>query len=298
MFFGMSRKVSTRGGGDQCGEVSISWGFVHARHFELGGSGSRFLPWPLPLGTAGIDDGVDVCLGYLLGWMIRGAVNRVARNSYTTPFATDAQSIAVIVTLLIRLSILVLTFSKMPASSCHIVIIGAGLGGLAAGVAVLQAGHRVSILERASALGEVFPTEKIRHEEQRFEIFVPCLTVFTLTRPSPRSAQEFNSLPTRLASSNVGAFSSAWDHWQTDPESRFSAPIVTARSSQASTCSNVLNAAMATHTSTSTAPTTTRSSARSSGDWEEPLRPTLKWSGSTLSKRQFKSRACQTSTPT
>ena len=43
----------------------------------------------------------------------------------------------------------------MPEFTCHVVIIGAGLGGLAAGIGILQAGHRVSILERAPILNEV-----------------------------------------------------------------------------------------------------------------------------------------------
>ena len=34
-------------------------------------------------------------------------------------------------------------------------IIGAGLGGLAAAIGIARAGHRVTILEQASVLGEV-----------------------------------------------------------------------------------------------------------------------------------------------
>lgn len=37
----------------------------------------------------------------------------------------------------------------------HIGIIGAGLGGLAAAIAIANAGHRVTIVEQAPALGEV-----------------------------------------------------------------------------------------------------------------------------------------------
>ena len=37
----------------------------------------------------------------------------------------------------------------------HVVIIGAGLGGLAAAIGIARAGHRVTILEQAPALGEV-----------------------------------------------------------------------------------------------------------------------------------------------
>jgi len=39
----------------------------------------------------------------------------------------------------------------------HIGIIGAGLGGLAAAIAIIRAGHKVTILEQAPALGEVSP---------------------------------------------------------------------------------------------------------------------------------------------
>lgn len=37
-------------------------------------------------------------------------------------------------------------------------VIGAGLGGLAAAIGIARAGHRVTILEQASALGEVSHT--------------------------------------------------------------------------------------------------------------------------------------------
>ncbi len=40
----------------------------------------------------------------------------------------------------------------------NVAIIGAGLGGLAAGVAIARAGHLVTIIERASALAEVGTT--------------------------------------------------------------------------------------------------------------------------------------------
>ena len=42
----------------------------------------------------------------------------------------------------------------------HVVIIGAGLGGLAAAIGIARAGHKVTILEKASALGEVFLQSK------------------------------------------------------------------------------------------------------------------------------------------
>ena len=37
----------------------------------------------------------------------------------------------------------------------HIVIVGAGLGGLATAVALARRGHRVQVLEQASVIGEV-----------------------------------------------------------------------------------------------------------------------------------------------
>ena len=44
----------------------------------------------------------------------------------------------------------------------QIAIIGAGLGGLAAAIGIARAGHKVTILEQASALGEVssYPLDK------------------------------------------------------------------------------------------------------------------------------------------
>lgn len=37
----------------------------------------------------------------------------------------------------------------------HVVIVGAGLGGLAAAIGIAKAGHQITILEQAGALGEV-----------------------------------------------------------------------------------------------------------------------------------------------
>ena len=37
----------------------------------------------------------------------------------------------------------------------HVGIIGAGLGGLAAAIGIARAGHKVTILEQTSVLGEV-----------------------------------------------------------------------------------------------------------------------------------------------
>lgn len=43
----------------------------------------------------------------------------------------------------------------MAELTLQIAIIGAGLGGLAAAIGVARAGHKVTILEQASLLGEV-----------------------------------------------------------------------------------------------------------------------------------------------
>lgn len=44
----------------------------------------------------------------------------------------------------------------MPAKlQLNIIIVGAGLGGLAASIALRRGGHNVTILEQAAALGEV-----------------------------------------------------------------------------------------------------------------------------------------------
>jgi salicylate hydroxylase len=37
----------------------------------------------------------------------------------------------------------------------HVAIVGAGLGGLAAAIAISRAGHRVAVIEQAQQLGEV-----------------------------------------------------------------------------------------------------------------------------------------------
>lgn len=43
----------------------------------------------------------------------------------------------------------------MSGPKYHVAIVGAGLGGLAAAIGIARAGHRVTILEQASELGEV-----------------------------------------------------------------------------------------------------------------------------------------------
>ena len=42
-----------------------------------------------------------------------------------------------------------------PKSQLHVAVVGAGLGGLAAAISISLAGHRATILEQASELGEV-----------------------------------------------------------------------------------------------------------------------------------------------
>lgn len=43
----------------------------------------------------------------------------------------------------------------MPKPQCHIAIVGAGLGGLAAAIGIAKAGHKVTVIEQAAVLGEV-----------------------------------------------------------------------------------------------------------------------------------------------
>lgn len=43
----------------------------------------------------------------------------------------------------------------MEARECHVIVIGAGLGGLATAIAISKAGHKVTILEQAAELSEV-----------------------------------------------------------------------------------------------------------------------------------------------
>jgi phytoene dehydrogenase-like protein len=48
--------------------------------------------------------------------------------------------------------------SNLILQSYKILIVGAGIGGLVAGIALSKKGHKVTILEAASQLGEVFPS--------------------------------------------------------------------------------------------------------------------------------------------
>ena len=50
-----------------------------------------------------------------------------------------------------------MTAPQNPAGPLHVVVVGAGLGGLAAAIATRQAGHSVTICEQAAELGEVPP---------------------------------------------------------------------------------------------------------------------------------------------
>jgi 2-polyprenyl-6-methoxyphenol hydroxylase-like FAD-dependent oxidoreductase len=43
----------------------------------------------------------------------------------------------------------------MSRAYVHVVIVGAGIGGLSAAIAITRAGYRVTIVERAPQLGEV-----------------------------------------------------------------------------------------------------------------------------------------------
>lgn len=45
--------------------------------------------------------------------------------------------------------------SPSPKISLKVVVVGAGLGGLATAIAFARSGHRVEVLEQASKLGEV-----------------------------------------------------------------------------------------------------------------------------------------------
>jgi heterodisulfide reductase subunit A-like polyferredoxin len=96
----------------------------------------------------------------------------------------------------------------MSTFTCHVVIIGAGLGGLAAGVAILKAGHCVSILERAPTLGEVISIAKISLRDGSIRICVLSRCIHA-DNSIYRSAPVYNFLRTQLVSSKDGEFSSA-----------------------------------------------------------------------------------------
>ena len=50
-------------------------------------------------------------------------------------------------------------------SSVNVVIVGAGLGGLSAAIAIARSGHRVKVIEQAPKLGEVGISTKLPYNE-------------------------------------------------------------------------------------------------------------------------------------
>lgn len=44
------------------------------------------------------------------------------------------------------------------AARLNVIIVGAGLGGLGAAIAILLAGHHATVLESTSEIGEVWPS--------------------------------------------------------------------------------------------------------------------------------------------
>lgn len=54
------------------------------------------------------------------------------------------------------------------SSSLDIVVIGAGLGGLAAAISCALGGHRITVLEQAKELAEVRPTYPTGNFDRRF----------------------------------------------------------------------------------------------------------------------------------
>lgn len=77
--------------------------------------------------------------------------------------------------------------SVMSKPILHVAIVGAGLGGLVAAIGIARAGHQVSILEKASVLGEVIVKSSLLRPYADLTVFV-------------RSEREFRSPQTRPAS--------------------------------------------------------------------------------------------------
>lgn len=50
-------------------------------------------------------------------------------------------------------------------SPVNVVIVGAGLGGLSAAIAIARSGHRVKVIEQAPKLGEVGISTKLPYNE-------------------------------------------------------------------------------------------------------------------------------------
>ena len=59
-------------------------------------------------------------------------------------------------------------FASMSKPKLHVAIVGAGLGGLAAAIGIARAGHKVTVLEQATVLGEVRTT-------CRYDLWCYCL---------------------------------------------------------------------------------------------------------------------------
>ena len=101
-----------------------------------------------------------------------------------------------------------------PKPQLHVAIVGAGLGGLAAAISISLAGHRATILEQASELGEVMPlpfvslqttnlllsrSEPASKSPQTLRTYYGNLVSSRKSKPSPRHQTPSCSALTRTA---------------------------------------------------------------------------------------------------
>ena len=104
----------------------------------------------------------------------------------------------------------------MASEPMHIGIIGAGLGGLVAAIAIRRAGPRVTVLEQAAELKEV----------RSSDFQPPAFTTESVTR----LARAYKSPPTQVTSSNDMDYSKSSRPSPSDPMPWSSVPTAMVRS--------------------------------------------------------------------
>ena len=92
------------------------------------------------------------------------------------------------------------------ASSRHIAIIGAGIAGVTAARTLLQAGHRVTLIEKSRGVGGRMSTRRTEFGT-RTDSIPPAVTVDHTGQPVSSRTASADSIPSASASRWSGSYS-------------------------------------------------------------------------------------------